>query len=231
MGKYFGESEVVLFHEKQELTWDGAREASPHLTKGWFELSKLEPGVRLEFIRDYWINSLPFSPQFYAFVDRFFSKVQEVGIVAVRGDVYMTYALKSALFFGGPPLVDREIELIKEQFDFPLPLDYLQFFRVHNGLSRGEESGLFPSRLLLDETEKIHSRKGVLKYGSKEIDPRELFPFYHDSTYQCFYKSWTIDEEVGNVHCSLHDGRVSDSSAFPSFLDWLTHYLEPKSEE
>lgn len=236
--KYFGENEVTLFHEERELQWEEAVKLCPRLTKGWFELSKLEGAIRLEFIRDYWINSLPYFPHVYAFFDRFFSQVQEVGIVGVKGVPSMYYALESAFFIGGLPLIDVEIEKIKGEIDYPLPKDYLQFFRVHNGFSKGEDTGVFPSYALLDEAEKVQAREQVIKCGLDIIDPHELFPFYRSfglDVYQCFNKSWYVDGQVGNVLCSLAEGTMSNYKtrekgreylAFPSFLDWLIFYLE-----
>jgi len=236
--KHFGEDEVVFYHEKPELKWEEATKACSQLSRGWFELSKLESSVRLEFIRDYWINSLPYLPHVYAFLDRFFSQVEEVGVVGAKGNVYMTYALKTAFFMGGPPLVDAEIDTFKGEFDFPFPLDYLQFFRVHNGFSKGGDTGIFPSTGLFNEAEKVQSREQTLMCGSEVVDPQELFPFYRSfglDRYQCFYKGWYVDGEVGNVLCVLSEGSISDfrmrnkgqeTLAFSTFLDWLIFYLE-----
>jgi len=230
--KYFGESEVIPYHEKPELKWEEAKEGCPQLSKGWFELSKLDSSIRLEFIRDYWINSLPYFPHLYAFLDRFFSQVEEVGIIGIKGNVYMTYVLKSAFFIGGLPLVDQEIEAVEGKFDFHLPPDYLQFFRVHNGFAKGGDTGLFPLDVLIDEAEKVQSSS--IKCGTQQIDPRELFPFYYSlslDTYQCFYEGFVVDGEMGNVLCSLAKGTISDfqtpnkGETFSNFLDWLISYM------
>jgi hypothetical protein len=241
IAKHFGGNEVIFCHEKPELKWEEAIEMCPQLSKGWFELSKLNSNVRLEFIRDYWINSLPYLPHVYAFLDRFFSQVKEVGIVSAKGHVYMTYAKETAFFIGGPPLVDAEIDNFKGNFNFPFPVDYLQFFRVHNGFSKGGDTGIFPLKDLFDEAKKVQSRKLTLMCGSEMVDPQELFPFYRSfglDKYQCFYKGWYVDGEVGNVLCALSEGTISDfrmrnkgeeTLAFSTFLDWLIFYLEDVS--
>jgi len=212
--KYFSGGEVALYHNHPELQWEAASALTPSLSKGWFELSKLDGAIRLEFIRDYWINALPNFPHVFAFLDRFFAGVKEVGIVGHQGDVYMTYECKHAFFMGGLPLVDREIEALKRQFDFPLPQDYLQFFRIHNGFSKSEDLGVLPSHSL------------------KMADSGEHFPFYRASKpeiYQCFKN----DEEVSNSCCSLEGGKIfatEERNSFHSFLDWLNAYME-RSEE
>ena len=69
--KYFENEEAVYLSESPDLTWEEAHKKFPRLTKGWHELCHLSPTVRLEFLRDYWVNALPYSSQLYAFVDRF----------------------------------------------------------------------------------------------------------------------------------------------------------------
>ncbi|MDN3509528.1 MAG: hypothetical protein P0S93_05925 [Candidatus Neptunochlamydia sp.] len=53
----------------------------------------MEPSICLEFIRDYWFNALPYIPTFRAFIDRFFAKVEEVGMVAATSGIFLTYSL------------------------------------------------------------------------------------------------------------------------------------------
>lgn len=236
--KCFGERDITPYHETSDLNWEEMKERAPSLTKGWFELAQLDGSLRIEFLRDYWINSLPYSPQVFAFIDRFFAQVEEIGIFEVKKTIYMTYSLKRGCFIGRPPLLDQQIETLKEQTAFPLPQDYLQFFRIHNGFSKAGDTGVLPSHTLIDEREKLCSWRDMLRCGEENIESWDLFPFYRSfssDVYQCFYKNWYVDEYVGNVLCSLPEGTVSNFRnrdkgteylAFPSFLDWLVFYLE-----
>ncbi|WP_194848210.1 hypothetical protein [Candidatus Neptunochlamydia vexilliferae] len=289
--QYFKEGEMIPLSESN-FTWEEAHEKVPRLTKGWFELSKLEPTIRLEFTRDYWFNALPFDPHVHAFIDRFFGGVSEVGMVAAipkhiqepgicesqrprfssteavpyprdRGDaegvkdgdagagknrsldefgykgaIYLSYSLKerSEFFLGGPPLVDEEISNMGEQIDFPLPEDFLQFFRVHNGFFKGGDTGIFSSGVLVEERERFRTLETPLILGGEAVPGEALFPFYRSfdsAVYQCFYKEWYPDGAAGNVLCSLGEGTISDyrtsqqgSLAFRTFLDWLAFYVE-----
>lgn len=233
-----GESDLVFFHEKEKLSFEEAKKGFPQISKGWFELSKLQPPVRLEFIRDYWINAVPYFPHVYAAFDRFFSQVEEIGIVGSKRGVYMTYTLKTTFFIGGIPLSDEGIETLKGQFDFPFPKDYLHFFRIHNGFAKGKDTGILPAEALPDACKNVRSREGIIRCGQEVVDLQELFPFYRSfglDVYQCFYQNWYVDGQVGNVLCSLAEGKISDFRtrekgeeylAFTSFLDWLIFYLE-----
>src|SRR5690606_20221266 len=120
------------------LTWEEARKKIPKLTKGWYELSQLDASIRFDFFRDYWFNSLPYHPNTFAFIDRFFKRVKEVPILAINQEIFLVYFLKdsSDLFLGRPPLIDQQIENLQETIDFPLPKTFLKFYRIHNGFMR-----------------------------------------------------------------------------------------------
>ncbi len=204
--QYFEKDEMISLSESPDLRW--AKKKAPRLTKGWFELSKLEPMIRLEFIRDYWFNPLPYVPIFRAFLDCFFTGVEEVGIVAVKNAIYLTYSLRGRreFFLGDPPLVDDEIAILKRQIDFPLPEDFLKFFRIHNGFLKGGDTGIYSSGVLAEEAERFKELESPLKLGSEVVSPDLSLPFYRSfglDVYQCFYKDWYPDGEVGNVLCSL----------------------------
>ncbi len=238
--QYFENEKMIRLSESPDLQWNEAVEKAPRLTKSWFELSKLEPIVRLEFIRDYWFNALPYVPSFRGFLDRFFALVDEVAMVGVKNGVYLTYSLKgrTEFFLGGPPLVDREIAALKEQIDFPLPDDFLKFFRIHNGFFKGGDTGIFSSGVLVEERQRFKEMEVSLKLGNETISSELFLPFYRSfdlDVYQCFYRDWYPDLGVGNVLCSLSEGTISDYRsrekgrdylAFPTFLDWFTFYLE-----
>lgn len=236
--KYFEKDSVTFLTEEKGLTWQEAERTCPRLPKGWFELSRLDPMVRQEFLRDYWINALTYSPQVFAFVDRFFSRVEETAIVALKGGVFLVYSLKEGLFLGGPPLIDAKMESVVQQLDFPLPRDFSTFFRIHDGFFKGGDTGVFSSGVLVEEGQRFRDLNQSLKMGNQTLTTAGLLPFYRSfglDVYQCFYQDWYPDGGVGNVLCSLSEGTVSDyrtkeagqsSLAFPSFMEWLMFYME-----
>lgn len=235
--------EAFLLHEEKELSYEKACEIAPILPKGWWELGKLEKGVKLEFLRDFWLNALPYLPHIYHFLDTFFAQVNHVGVYCAQKkekgpfEVYLSYSLKDQFFLGSPPLLEKEIERFKRGVDFPLPEDFLNFLRIHNGFAKGEDTGIFPTGKLLDERafflSEIEKIPEGVRLKEKQVNPTLLFPFYRSfglDIYQCFYKDWYPDGEVGNVLCSLSEKLVASWSeqetlSFPSFLDWLTFYL------
>lgn len=238
--QYFEKEKMILLSESPNLKWKEAQKEVPQLTKGWFELSRLEPSIRLEFIRDYWFNALPYTPSFCTFIDRFFAKVKDVGMVAATSGIFLTYSLigRSDFFLGGPPLIDDEIDALKGQIDFPIPEDFLKFFRIHNGFFKGGDTGIFSSGVFVKEAQRFKELKVPLRLGNKKVAPDLLLPFYRSfglDVYQCFYSDWYPDRGIGNVLCSLSEGTISDYRirekgrdylAFSSFLDWLIFYME-----
>lgn len=236
--KCFEENDITLYHELPNLTWEKAKNQAPSLTRGWFELSKLENSLRIEFLRDYWINSLPYFPHVFAFIDRFFSRVDEVAIIGAKNQVYAVYCVEDSGFLGGVPLLDEQVEAFKQCAEFPWPQDYSQFFRIHNGFKRAGDSGILALDVALDEMVKVHSWRESFQCHGEQMDSKSLFPFYrsfNSDVYQCLCKEWYVGEEVGNVLCSLPEGTISDfrtydrrekQLAFPTFLDWLIFYLE-----
>lgn len=238
IAKYFENDEGVILSIEDGLDWPQARQSYPCLPKGWFELSRLEGQVRQEFLRDYWINALPYSPQLYAFIDRFFSRVLETAVVSSKRGVFMVYALKGNLMMGGPPLKDEEIKGIVSQIDFSLSEHFLQFFRIHDGFFRAGDTGIFSSSVLVEEGERFRNLNQTLKMGNHTLTTASLLPFYRSfglDVYQCFYQDWYPDREVGNILCSLTERTVSDyrskdererGLAFPGFLEWLMFYME-----
>ncbi|MCB1067375.1 MAG: SMI1/KNR4 family protein [Simkania sp.] len=235
-----GYHDAISLQDAPELSWEKAKEKTPNLPKGWWELSKLDPGVKLEFIRDYWFNALPYQPHVYHFLDTFFAGVLEVGVFLAQKrenspyEAFFTYRLKDRLYLGRPPLLEKEIEKFKRSISYPLPDDFLNFFRIHNGFAKGGDSGIFSSGALEEERKWFMQAQEGFFLGEKSVDPELLLPFYRSfglDIYQCFYKDWYPDGEVGNVLCSLSDRAISswkedETLAFPTFLDWLVFYLE-----
>lgn len=235
-----GVHEIVVLHRQKVLEWETAKEVAPSLPKGWWELSQLDSSVKLEFIRDFWFNALPYLPHIYQFLDTFFSRVDDISVCLVQRrknlsfEVFLFYKLKDCVFLGRPPLLEKEIECLKYSIDFPLPEDFLNFLRIHNGFFKGKDTGIFPSYALVEEKKKFQLKQEGLTLGKNTVDPELLFPFYQSfgsDIYQCFYKDWYPDGDVGNVFCSLLDKTISswkeeETLSFSTFLDWLVFYLE-----
>ena len=235
-----GYQTAISLQEETQLSWEKAQEMAPNLPKGWWELSQLDSGVKLEFIRDYWFNALPYLPHVYHFLDTFFAGIQEVGVYLAQKrekgpfEVLFAYRLSDRIYLGGPPLLEKEIGRFKRSINYPLPDDYLNFFRIHNGFAKGGDSGVITSGALEQQRKWFMQAQEGFTLGEKDVDPALLLPFYRSfglDIYQCFYKDWYPDGEVGNVLCSLSDRTISswkedETLAFPTFLDWLTFYLE-----
>ncbi|MCB1115248.1 MAG: SMI1/KNR4 family protein [Chlamydiia bacterium] len=235
VAQYFKSDEIIFLSEMPELSFEERKAKVPRVTKGWHELCQIPHNVRFELIRDYWFNSLPNVLTFRAFIDRFFSQVDHVGVIASTSGLFMTYTLKDKpeCFFGCPPLVDDEIAALKKEIDFPLPEDYALFFRVHNGFFKGGDTGLHSADRLLKERERFKTLGKHLTLGKETASTELLLPFYRSfdlDVYQCFYKEWHPDQGMGNVLCNLKEGALSDPNtdprAFPTFLEWLTFYME-----
>lgn len=251
---YFGNPdayfETISLHDSPDLKWDEVSKRAPMLPKGWFELSKLSESIRLEFIRDFWFNALPYLPHVYAFLDRFFAGIESIGVILASQkekapfEAFLVYTLRGSkeFFLGHPPLLEKDIELFKKEVNFPLPEDYLQFFRIHNGFKKGADTGIIPANYVPEQRGtflgEVETKLQGIQCDSELVDPQMLFPFYRSfglDIYQCFYKNWYPDGQVGNVLCSLSDGTISrykkteegqQTLAFTTFLDWLVFYLE-----
>lgn len=237
--EHFENDDVMLLTQEKFSTLEKAHEKIPRLTKGWYELSKLEPVIRFEFLRDYWINALnPIPPTFLPQIDRFFARVKDTEILAVKGAVYIAYIEEKTVFLGGAPLTHEETEEMKRQLDFPIPWFFQKFYRIHNGFFKLGDTGIFSAGVLVEEAKRFKTIESPLMMGNLEIYPEALLPFYRSfglDVFQCFYKDWYPDEEVGNVLVSLREQTVSDyrsrekgrdALAFPAFLEWLNFYLE-----
>ena len=213
-GKRF--ANMIALHVQKEMTWDEAHERAPSFPKGWWEFSKLSKGIKREFIRDFWFNALPYLPHIYQFLDSFFAKVKEIGVYLAQDskqeifEPLLCYQLENQIFWGRPPLLEKERQTFKNKVQFPFPEDFLDFLCIHNGFSKGEETGIFSTHAMCKEDsvfrERLEQISKKIQLEGEEVDPQLLFPFYCSScldVYQCFYKDWYPDGEVGNVLCSL----------------------------
>jgi hypothetical protein len=242
--------EVISLHEAPRFSWEDLSEKAPSLPKGWYELAHLNTPDRIEFIRDYWLSTLPYLPHAHAFLEKFFNKLDDVGVylTQLRFDSHfeseIVYSLKdgSCFYHGSPPCSKKEIAKLNVTFEELLPEDFLAFLQIHDGFSKHSDTGIIKTKdlntlrkQLHDEIKQYHREFTLLK---KSIDPIDLIPFYESfgqPSYQCFFALWTPSEQAGNVYCSPAENTLSDiqdrnswqeNLAFPTFLDWLIFYLE-----
>jgi hypothetical protein len=243
---------VIALHEKQDHKWEEIKTIAPVISKGWWELSKLNKIERIDLLQQYWEKKMELFPKFCKFIAGFFSDLDDIGIYLTQKtfddsfDVQMVYSLKDnvGFFRGHPPATDESIARLKNEFSGVIfPEDYLAFQQIHNGFYKTTDStGLTKTNMMkpsyetfqkfFTENEVIHTGKGIV------VNPRKLIPFYTSfgmPFYQCFWEEWYPEQEMGNVYCSINTKTVSnicdaeaaeENLSFPSFSDWLTFYLE-----
>jgi len=239
----------VCFLDSQ-MDWEQALIKAPSLPRPWFELSRISVEDRIEFVRDFWLDRLPYSPTSYPEIVNFFQRLDDIGIVLHRQSqeelfsVEMVYSLKddSCFFRGLPPASDEEWDQLRSELQIQLPLDFQAFSRIHNGFGKLSELGLLRLEDLFEERramiDSLLTSESVLRSGEKLVDPQSLIPFYESfglASYQCFYSDWYPGFDMGNIYLSGIDYTISDITdskawaehlAFASFLDWLAYYLD-----
>lgn len=240
------------FHEALFLTdhfdgWEKICQKTDKVPRGWIELCCLSKEDRIEFVRDFWLNLLPYHPTFHLFLNDFFEKLDDLGIVMTQSkkdapwNVEMVYSLADhrSFFRGLPPCSESDLDDLKNVLT--LPHDYLSFLRIHNGFGKLSELGLLQAKQIIDAKQRLMEQfidsDRTLRMGHRIIDPGSLIPFfefYGLASYQCFFNEWYPGNEMGNVYLSGIDYTISDTRdrkewveqmAFPTFLDWLTFYL------
>jgi hypothetical protein len=245
--------EVYFLNEHSNWDWENARKKAPLLSKPWFELSRISPSDRIEFVSALWLDRLPYHPKSYPALVNFFQRLDDIGIVLHRQSeeelftVEMLYSLadNSSFFRGLPPCRDEEFNLLKAQIPYDLPRDFQDFCHIHHGFGKLSELGMLTIDEIVEERRHvIHSileANSILRSGGNLIDPHLLIPFYESfglASYQCFYADWYPASEMGNIYLSGIDYTVSDISdgkawtenlAFPTFVEWLVYYLEGMS--
>src|SRR5688572_21398460 len=99
---------VLAVHDSKDLSWKDIKRLTPRLPKGWYELTKLSNQDRIEFVRDYWIASMPFHPTLADFLTHFFGRLNEIGLYITQRtfddpyEAHLVYGLKNdAGFFQG----------------------------------------------------------------------------------------------------------------------------------
>lgn len=231
--------EVIALQDSPHLSWDDVYKMAPSLPKGWYELSQLKSADRIEFTRDFWLATLPFSPHIDELLQHFFCELDDVGIFLIQLDadsafeceMVYSFADDSRFYRGFPPTSSEAIEQLKIDFNQVLPEDYLSFLRIHDGFCMNGDIGILSTRRLHEVKTQLAEELEV------SIDPTGLIPFYKSSDkpcYQCFFAQWAPLGQAGNVFCSA-EKMISDildknswveNLAFPTFLDWLIYYLE-----
>jgi hypothetical protein len=240
----------VLFLSQSADHFEKLSALSTDLSRGWYELSRLKITDRIEFVRDFWLNMLPFRSSFYLFLVDFFNRLDDLDIVLTqicenkKWNTEMVYSLagNKSFFRGLPPCAETTIDELRASF-VSLPHDYLSFLRIHNGFGKLSELGVLQASQVMkckeQLTEQFIYSERLLRSGSMAVDPGLLIPFYESvGSYQCFLSDWYPENEMGNVYLSEIDYTISeyrdrkewaDQRAFPAFLDWLAFYLEGNS--
>jgi hypothetical protein len=243
---------VIALHEAPDVDWKTIALLAPALSKGWYELSRLNRKDRLEFTRDYWLEKLPYQPSFNEFLLRFFANLDDIGVFLTQQkfddpfEAFMVYSLKedSGFYRGALPAKEQDLITLQQQFsEAILPVDYKSFLQVHNGFWKTTDcTGITRSwqmRELYESFQEMLAKDEAPKDVNKMvINPHSLIPFYESfgmPFFQCFWSDWYPEEEMGNVYYSDLTKTISlpagneaspENMAFPTFLSWLAFYLE-----
>lgn len=243
--------EVLILNGSTHFQWNEISEKVPDLPRSWFELSRVSPEERLEFVCDLWLDRLPFRPATNASFLDFFFRLDDVSILIVRRDLdflpEMVYSLadNSSFFRGLPPATEEDVRHFKNEISSSLPSDYLSFLRVHNGFGKLAEPGILRMEDIPYAREQVQklflSRDKIIRWKGHSVNPDALIPFYEDyglNSFQCFFSDWYPGSEMGNVYLSGINYTISDTTnrsfwgeqlAFPGFMEWLADYLEGMS--
>lgn len=242
---------VTVLQGEESSSFEEIQALAPTLPRGWYELARLKKEDRVEFTRDFWISKLPYHPETQAKLVQFFKGVEDIGIVIAERhfddpfEAHMIYSLTEGrgFFHGAVPLSEANaLELKTLVSDVLLPKDYIAFLEIHDGFSKSTDTGVIASARMkesLGRFIKLATREPLLlTTKGKAVNPLSLIPFYESfgmPFYQCFWKDWYPEHEMGNVYYSGVQNSLSDpedqlfsgdAMAFPTFLEWLFFYLE-----
>lgn len=237
---------VISLQDCPDNSWDVLFQLAPTLPKGWYELSHLPLGDRIEFTRDYWLTSIGFHPLFEQFLTHFFFQIDDIGIFLVqekKGGHFipeMVYSLgeEGGFFRGKVPANEGNFDLLESQFrSTTFPKDYFSFLRIHDGFCKSTDStGILSSLELFSVYQELKLDQQLITSGSRIVNPKTLIPFYASfgqPYFQCFWQEWYPQGEMGNVYFRAEQTSISDITrpseemAFSTFIDWLIFYLEP----
>lgn len=235
---------VVALHEDENASWEQLSKCCPDLPRGWYELSRLTAEDRVDFTRGFWAATLPYHPRTQHPIECFFKDLDDVGVLMTQEkegtpfEFLLIYSLAdgSGFYWGKPPADRNEVLSIRAaHVAHELPLDYLAFFKIHNGFGKADDTGILP----VEEVPERLQLEAPLTLRNRElVNGEHLIPFYQSygiDSYQCFYADWYPEQEMGNLYYSAQEHSLSDPQAkgsggetlaFPTFLDWLVFYLE-----
>lgn len=243
--------QVIPLHTAH-LPWEKVVSLVPAISRGWYELAGLPVQDRIEFTRDYWLAKLPYHADLSDQISAFFSRLDDIGIFLTQQkakapfSAQLVYSLadNGGFFHGELPADDAAINALQALFpDTLFPGDYMAFLRIHNGFAKLTDTGILPSTRIQESCaafQKMHEAESepVLTADGALVNPEALIPFYESfgmPFFQCFWKEWYPDQEMGNVYYSALTRTVSycknkdeciETMAFPTFIDWLLFYLE-----
>lgn len=245
--------QVICLHDDPLLEWGEVNKIVPGMCRGWYELAQLSSKDRIEFTRDYWLDRLPYHPSLNEGITKFFASLDDLGVFITQQSyedpytAHLVYSLagNSGFFHGESHAGDEEIIRLQKEFsDFILPPDYISFLKIHNGFAKITDTGLIPARKVKETYEVFQQMVGedeepiTADCGKVQVNPASLIPFYESfgqPCFQCFWKDWYPDEEMGNVYFSSETKKISicdkkedcpETLAFQAFTDWLMFYLE-----
>lgn len=243
---------VIALNDEPQITWQEIAQKIPALCKGWFELSRLSPADRLEFLCDYWLLRMPYHPELKDFLITFFNELDDIGVFVYQkkfDDPYraeLVYSCKggNGFFRGTIGATEEQVMRMQKEFSsYFLPKDYLSFLQIHNGFSKTTDcTGVIPcseiKETYLNFQEMINALHPIETTSGDLVEAKSLIPFYESfgmPFFQCFYGEWYPGEEMGNVYYSGVTNTISDvkghlmgpeNMSFPTFTDWLMFYLE-----
>lgn len=243
---------VLALHETPRPEWPEIAKIVSGMPHGWYELAKLSVQDRIEFIRDFWMAKFPYHPQLCIFLNKFFSSLDDVGVFLTQQkyddpfDAHLVYSLadNGGFFHGECPASGAEIIDLQNAFqNCILPSDYLAFLQIHNGFAKLTDTGIIPSIKMKEAYQSFQQMliEGDRPIGTKNgssVNPASLIPFYESfgmPYFQCFWKDWYPDQEMGNVYYSVPDRVIStcekkdecaETLSFQTFTDWFIFYLE-----
>jgi hypothetical protein len=249
-GQNFSSVEII----DSSFSLDQIYSKCPVFFKGWYELVKLKPYDAIDFVKEFWENTLPYSASFEYFLNYFFSFVDLIVPVLLKQKNSQNYVAELCYFFRDKNLVyrgslpisdDNKIFQINSSFENVFPEDFLSFLKIHNGFAKFLDFGIMDAYEIpfyqKQIVQNLQSNSNVIKCNDVVVDPSMLIPFYRSANsrdFQCFYKDWYPNLEIGNVNFSISNHTISnymssigeDSLAFQSFLDWFKFYLEEIEE-
>lgn len=246
---------VITLNQSPPKSWQELTVEMPLLPRGWYELAKLKDEDRIEFTREFWFSKIPFDgPNASNYEERlahFFESLESIDILATQErertpyELHMIYSLQdgAGFFHGSPPATSEMIDNMSLSLgQLIFPEDYLSFLAIHDGFCKFTDTGLIRTREMARTYLKFQERlegEIIVTEEGKIVDPKSLVPFYEAfglHCYQCFYSDPSHPtSKVGNVYYSDYERTfgefaeqkmLEESLSFPSFLSWLTFYLE-----